>query len=263
MCKITVWIMLWCRIHFFLSFLTFVKKYFTVFLLLMLRKSVPCTPLHKKLTDYAPQIDTTCFKWPTLSVICWHPRTGVSLSPCLSLSDWCLVSLPSVSAPSESLVLSAVAILRKWKRVICKPVQWLVMKHELTGKLLPFPCLPFPSLTLPDLTPLYLPSPCPSLVSAPVSPDFGLSHWSEASLAGVMLAQFAVCASVVKSISWWLEQSWIPPKLYLPWIYGDKISLRRWWRQNCQGIAWVINCKCIAASSYLHNVLYRSSSVFP
>lgn len=33
---------------------------------------------------------------------------------CLSLTDWWLVSLPSVSTPSESLVLSTVVIVRKW-----------------------------------------------------------------------------------------------------------------------------------------------------
>lgn len=82
------------------------------------------------------------------------------------------------------------------------------MKYELTGELLPFP----------HLTPLdsniYMPSSHPSLVPATMSPDFGLSHRSEAGLAWVTVAQFAVCASVVKSISWWLEQSWIPPWLY-------------------------------------------------
>ncbi len=85
------------------------------------------------------------------------------------------------------------------------------MKRELTGKL-----PPFPPRTLPYPTPLYQPSSHPSLVLAPVSPDFGSNHWSEASLAEVSVAQFAVCASVVKSISWWLEQSWIPPELHHP-----------------------------------------------
>lgn len=79
------------------------------------------------------------------------------------------------------------------------------MKCELTDKLLPFLHL---SLLHSMLSAKFTTS---FLVPAPMSPDFGLSCQSEASLAGVTVAQFAVCASFVKSISWWLEQSWIPP----------------------------------------------------
>ena len=191
-------------------------------------QSIPCTLLHKK-------VDCLC---PTN----WHNMLHMTYAvchllaskdrcerPCLSLSDWWLVSLPSVSTPSESLVLAAVAILRKWKKsnmqavaVTCHVTQ--ADKWTLT--------LAFLSFTLPRSTPLHLPRSHPVLVPAPVSPDFGLSHQSEESLAGVTGAQFAVCASVVKSMSWWLRQSWIAPQLYHPWMYGDKMSFQSLWGQR-------------------------------
>lgn len=85
--------------------------------------------------------------------------------PCLCLSDWWLVSLLSVSTLSQPLVLSAVAILRKWQRVIC-----MLTCHE-TGL---DRCAPF--LTLPSSTPLNLSGSHSSLNPAPASPDFGLSY---------------------------------------------------------------------------------------
>lgn len=121
-----------------------------------------------KWTVHASQIDACC-KWPTSSVICWHLRTGVIVS----LSDWWLVSFPSVSVLSErtrrcltrvnphenkiqgnavgqSAARSLTVVVKllkdkdalilisiKEKSKMQLAVQWLVMKHELTGKLLP------------------------------------------------------------------------------------------------------------------------------
>lgn len=93
-----------------------------------------------------------------------------------------------------------------------------------------------PPLTLHSSTAPYLPGSHSYLGPVPVSPGLGLSGWSEASLAGVTVAQFAVCAAAVKSISWLLEKSWIPPKVYGPLIYTDNMTflklVRTKWSQS-------------------------------
>lgn len=86
-------------------------------------------------------------------------------TPRLSLSDWSLVSLQSVSTLSKPLVLSAVAILHKWHRVI----RMLTCHETGVDRWAPF-------LTLPSSAPLNLPGSHSSLSPAPVSPDFGLSY---------------------------------------------------------------------------------------
>ena len=68
--------------------------------------------------------------------------------PCLSPSDWWLVSLPSVSTPSESLVLSAVVHSRKRDREGCNVQAHAVTCRDLTGEILPFPHLTPLSCTL-------------------------------------------------------------------------------------------------------------------
>lgn len=143
--------------------------------------------------------------------------------PCLSLGDWWVVSFPSVCSLSQ-LLASAVAILRNGQTVLCKLM--LTCQQTWADRWTP-------PLTLPSST---APGSHSYLGPVPVSPGLGLSGCSEASLAGVTVAQFAVCAAVVKSISWWLEKSWIPPKVYGPLIYTDNMTflklVRTKWSQS-------------------------------
>ena len=80
---------------------------------------------------------------------------------------------------------------------MCILVWCLVIKSELTHEVLHFPS------THPA-----------SLAVALMSTGFGLSRWCAARLAGVTVAQFTLCSAVVKSILWWLEQSWILPQFH-------------------------------------------------
>lgn len=60
--------------------------------------------------------------------------------PCLSMNDWWLVLLPSVSTLSESLVLHTIAVFCNLKRVIVKLVLWLVVSWQVNA----FSSLPSP-----------------------------------------------------------------------------------------------------------------------
>lgn len=169
----------------FMYFLTSVKRYFTFFLPLLWEKSmlsVPCTPLHKK-------VDCPC---PSN----WHNMLQMTYVVChlLASKDRCEVSPWVIDGwfhshlflPRRShLFFSAVAILRKWKRVICKLVQWSVMKREPTGKL-----LPFPSLTLPHPTRHHF-------ISRVHTPPWFLHPW----------AQILARTTGVRQV--WLRSSWL------------------------------------------------------
>lgn len=173
-----------------------------------------------KLTAHRFQIDTTFYKWPTLSVIRWHPRTGVSL-PVAPPSDWWLISVPSVSDLSQPPLLSIAANLRKHEAG-CK-----------TRVLVAVTCYGtrvdrwIPSLTLASYTPLYLPGftflawvlhPWAQILAQAAGVE---RFWRESAWLGL-----TGCAAVVRSISWWFEQSWIAPWVCHLWICGDKLSFQ-------------------------------------
>lgn len=148
--------MLCCRIHLCCLF-NICKEILCVHLAACVEKKSSLIHAHRcirELTVHRLQIDTTCCKM-TYAVCHLLASKDRCEPPCLSLSDWWLVSLPSVSTMSQLLV-PAIAILRKWQRVTC---------HETWADRWT------PSLTLPSATPLYPPGSHSSLGLAPVCPE--------------------------------------------------------------------------------------------
>jgi len=165
---------------------------------------------------HAPQIASTHCKWPTPSIICWHPKTGV----CVSLSEWLMASFSPICfcpvivtcspccshvarvSPEESRktlggVWGYLLALENTAWFLCSRKEIIVQPCVVT-------CLYFwadtkaPSLPSPHTTPL---------LTALISPDFGSSHWSVVGFSWVTMAQVILCVPIVKSILLWLAHT--------------------------------------------------------
>lgn len=124
---------------------------------------------------------------PPLSVISWHARTG----------DWWLGS--SLYALTHPLVLSVVSVLCKWQGATCRLVHQTWADRWAR-------CSPY-SASLHFIQQVHIPPPGPCSHEPVAHGEFGPGY-------------FPVSTAVVRNISRWLDQSWIPPLVCHPWIYG-------------------------------------------
>lgn len=173
-----------------------------------------------KLTAHRLQIDTTFCEWPPRSVICWHPRTGVSLPVTPSVIDGRSPSHLFLTCHSGHLFLPqpTCASAREQQHACCCSVT----EHELTVEFRP--------LTLAGCTLRFVCQGFTFLTQSLQPGALTLAPRAKWVLAWVSVALLA--APAVVSISWWFEENWISPSVCHPWIFlrqnicdGSQIAL--------------------------------------